>query len=382
MGSRSWQRAADTNAREREAFGGRVAIESVGQLVAAGEPRHRRPPSEERPGHRHGRGAHRGRPQGLSRRCGVPAPPRQWTEREAVRGSLRLFPDRAAGAGAVRRRRCSSPRQAPGGCVEVRPGGGRRFTVGGRRGEFSLECGRPGLADHGGTGLAATPSASSHQEVVVSRADGAWPRLHAPAGGAVLSITNRGEKHLSVCGWGGRGGLSGHHGRTSVRLRLRGPHAPLRRTPLPQQLLLPRRGLTPRRPGGGPPNWATPPWHSPTITVSTGLPASAWRQRRWGCPRCMGRRSGCRPLPPPKGEVAPSLRGDGGGAPLRPLDAGDAPLTPGAPASAPPGLTARGEPEGPHPPDARGQAPEPGTHRPPCAAGPRPGGLRRPAPAW
>ena len=198
VGLNAWQRVADTNAIEREAFGGRVAIETVGQLVAAGDPAIDTLRLKNDLGIGMGGVLTVADLKGFLADGWVPAPPRQWAEREAVRGLLRLFPT------GWRDPAPTGPpllfaQGASGGCVEVRPGGGRRFTVAGA-GEFSLESAgrdwptRVELAWQDGFG-------EFSQEVVVAGRM-ALAAAAPPAGGATLGITNRGEKRLSVCGVG------------------------------------------------------------------------------------------------------------------------------------------------------------------------------------
>ena len=140
VGVNAWQRVADTNAIEREAFGGRVAIETVGQLVAAGEP------AIDGLRLKNDLGIGMGGVLTVADLQGLPG--RRLGARPAAavgraRGGARAPAALPAGVGGSRRRcgarRCSSRGEAPDGCVEVRPGGARRFTVA-AAGEFSLEA--------------------------------------------------------------------------------------------------------------------------------------------------------------------------------------------------------------------------------------------------
>ena len=99
----AWQRVVDTNAIEREAFGGRVAIETVGRLLSAGREPAITELHQERTGHRHGWGAHRGRLARVpGRRMGWPAPPGPWVGRRRRASRCGCSP---VGGGQLRRRR-------------------------------------------------------------------------------------------------------------------------------------------------------------------------------------------------------------------------------------------------------------------------------------
>ncbi len=192
----AWQRVADTNAIEREAFGGRVAIETVGRLLSAGEPAITELHLKSELGIGMGGVLTVADLQGFLADGWVPAPPGQWVEREAARVSLRLFPagrwQTAETAPAL-----TFEGEAPDGCVEVRPGGARRFVVA-AAGEFSLEAAGRDWPTTAGLGWR-DAFGEFHLETVVSLRT-TMAAAAPPAGGAVLRITNLGDKRLSVCG--------------------------------------------------------------------------------------------------------------------------------------------------------------------------------------
>ena len=144
----AWQRVVDTDAIEREAFGGRVAIETVGRLLSAGEPAITELHLKNELGIGMGGVLTVADLHGLPGRRLGPAPPGQWVEREAARVSLRLFPagrwDR--GGGGAGAHLCG---WAPDGCVEVRAGREPALRGGRRRGVLP-GGGRAGLAHDGG----------------------------------------------------------------------------------------------------------------------------------------------------------------------------------------------------------------------------------------
>ena len=195
VGVNAWQRVAETNAIEREAALGRVAIESVGEMLAAGEP---------------AIDPLRLKNDLLMGTAGVlavadvraliadgwaPAPAGAWSDRERVRGLLRVFPAEEGEAAPLPP--LVLAQAGPDGCVDLRPGGGRRFVVA-ATGEFSLDP--------------VSRRWASPVEVVWRDAFGDFPQEFVvserltltvagpPAGGAVLSITNLGERYLRVCG--------------------------------------------------------------------------------------------------------------------------------------------------------------------------------------
>ncbi|MFH1331510.1 MAG: hypothetical protein ABIJ48_12810 [Actinomycetota bacterium] len=201
VGLNAWQRVADTNAIEKEAFGGRVAIETVGQLVAAGEPAIDTLRLKNDLGIGMGGVLTVADVRAFLADGWVPAPPQQFARKDEVRGLLRF--------NATREKDSTAPpplllaRDVPGGCVEVRLGASRRFTVA-AAGEFSLKsAGRDWptpveLAWRDGFGE------FSRDIVVTGRM--ALATATPPAGGATLGITNRGEKRLRVCGVVGQEG--------------------------------------------------------------------------------------------------------------------------------------------------------------------------------
>jgi len=126
-----------------------------------------------------------------------PAPPLQFYERDRVRRQLRFFPLEDPEDGEAAAPALAAALDAPEGCVEVRPGGTRRFAVA-RAGGFTLEAAgrdRP------------TPVAllwwdsfgEFAQDLVVSRVTAVIVAA-PPPGGAGLVVSNQGDKRLTVCG--------------------------------------------------------------------------------------------------------------------------------------------------------------------------------------
>jgi hypothetical protein len=199
----AWQRVADTNAIEREAFGGRVAIETVGRLLSAGEPAITELHLKSELGIGMGGVLTVADLHGFLADGWVPAPSGQWAEREAARVSMRLFPaGRWAGEEEEAPPALTFEGEAPDGCVEVRPGGARRFVVA-AAGEFSLEAAGRDWSTTAGLGWRDAFGEFRLETVVSPRATMA--AAAPPAGGAVLRITNLGDKRLSVCGVVGAG---------------------------------------------------------------------------------------------------------------------------------------------------------------------------------
>jgi hypothetical protein len=139
VGVNAWQRGAEINAIEREAFGGRVAIETVGELVAAGEPAIDGLRLKNDLGMGMAGVLTVADVRGFLADGWKPAPPLPFYERDRVRGQLRFLPTEDPEAAAALPPALALELDAPGGCLEVRPGGTRRFTVA-RAGGFTLEA--------------------------------------------------------------------------------------------------------------------------------------------------------------------------------------------------------------------------------------------------
>ena len=169
-----------------------------------------------------------------------------------------------------------------------------------------------------------------------------------PAGGAVLGVTNRGDKRLSVCGVV-RGGLSGPHDRTPVRLGCGVPMARYAELHCHSNFSFL--------------DGASHPADLVRRAAELGYAALAITDHHgfYGAPRfrlaaegtglktVYGTEVGLPPLPPPPGGGGAEASRRRRGCALRPLDAGDASPTPAAPRGASAGSPAQGE--------ARGAAP-------------------------
>ena len=197
VGMNTWDRLAETNALEREAFGGRVAIETVGELVAAGEPAIDGLRLKADLGMGMAGVLTAADVRGFLGDGWEPAPPLQFYELDRVRRQLRFFPLERAVEGEATVPALAAAIDAPEGCVEMRPGGTRRFTVA-RAGGFTLEAAGRDRA----TRVALSwrdPFGEFAEELVVTRVT-ALMAAAPPAGGAGLVVSNLGDKRLIVCG--------------------------------------------------------------------------------------------------------------------------------------------------------------------------------------
>lgn len=197
VGVNAWGRVAETNAIEREAFGGRVAIETVGEAVAAGEPAIEGLLLKNDLGMGMAGVLTIADVRGFLADGWEPAPPLQFYERDRVRRQLRFLPAEDPEAAAALPPALTSALDAPGGCVEVRPGGTRRFTVA-QAGGFTLEAAGRDWP---------TPVALSWkdgfgeftQDLVVTRVTGVTVAAPPPRGAGIV-VANLGGKRLTVCG--------------------------------------------------------------------------------------------------------------------------------------------------------------------------------------
>jgi len=196
VGLNAYHRVADTNALEKEVRAGRTAIETVAALVAAGEP------AVDEARLKYDLGITMGGVLTVADLRGFladgwgPEPEGVWPGQDEGRARLRALPtgpwEAASPAPPL-----LAPGSAPDGCLVVPPGEERRFAVAGA-GEFSLKPAgrepptRVALAWQDAFG-------TFSQELVVSRRT-ALTVAAPPAGGAVLGLTNLGERRLSVCG--------------------------------------------------------------------------------------------------------------------------------------------------------------------------------------
>jgi hypothetical protein len=200
VGMNAWERGVETNAIEREAYGGRVAIETVGELVAAGEPAIDGLRLKNDLGMGMAGVLTVADVRGFLADGWEPAPPLRFYERDRVRRQLRFFPAESPEGAAALPPALSAGLDASGGCVEVRPGGTRRFTVT-RAGGFSLEAaGRE----------QPTPAVLSWkdrfgefaQDLTVARVTAVTVAAPPPRGAGMV-VSNLGDKRLAVCGVAG-----------------------------------------------------------------------------------------------------------------------------------------------------------------------------------
>ena len=195
VGLNAWQRGADTAAIARETSQGRVAISTVGQWVAAGEP------AVDSIHLRYDLGIGMAGQltiadvRGLLADGWEPAPAGLWERADQVQGLLRLN---------LTGRRNPAPGppallfagETSEGCVAVPPGAERRFTVA-AAGQFYLQP--AGQGEPGSLSLVWRDGFGEFPREIVVTDRTAVAAAAPPAGGAVLSVFNGGERRLSVC---------------------------------------------------------------------------------------------------------------------------------------------------------------------------------------